>query len=306
VRIFTGAPLPSGADAVVMQEDCTYDAGRVEISAAVQPGENLRVRGCVRTAGERIAEAGTRIGAAEVMALASVGCVQPLCRARPRVAVFSTGDELVPPQEIPGPYQLRDSNRMALEALVLQNGGDTVISACLPDDPEAVRRALRSGGECDLILTSGGVSVGDRDCIRPAVEELGEISLWRISIKPGKPLAFGSVGTALFMGLPGNPLSTIITFELFARPLLWALQGSTRFTRKRVQGTLAQPVAHRPGRTEYLAVRAEWHHNRWSFSPLGGRGSGDTAAMVGADALAVIPADAEDMPAGSHVEAILL
>ena len=234
-RIFTGAMIPAGADAVVMQEQCTLDGDMVTVSHSPLSGEWIRRQGEDICAGATILEAGTRLRAQELGLAASVGLASLPVWRQLRVAVFFTGDELAMPGEELRPGAIYNSNRFLLTGL-LQNLGCTITDyGIVPDSLEATRRTLREAAkEHDLIITSGGVSVGEEDYIRPAVEAEGRLNMWQIAVKPGKPLAFGEVnrtdGTAFFLGLPGNPVSSFVTFLLFVRPFILRLQGVQNVT----------------------------------------------------------------------------
>nr|WP_315466045.1 gephyrin-like molybdotransferase Glp [uncultured Rhodoferax sp.] len=236
-RIFTGAPVPPGADAVVMQEDCTpVHEGRqgepatVRINTMAVPGQNIRRAGEDVHAGQCVLTAGTRLGPAELGMAASIGLADLCVTRKPRVALFSTGDELVmpgtvAPQDLP-PGAIYNSNRFVLLNLLRRMGCDVQDLGVVPDKREATVAALQqAAGGSDLILTSGGVSVGDEDHIKPAVQSLGSLDLWQIAIKPGKPFAYGRIGASHFIGLPGNPVSSFVTFLLLVRPFLLRLQG---------------------------------------------------------------------------------
>jgi molybdopterin molybdotransferase len=234
-RIFTGALIPEGADAVVMQEQCEAqpDSDRVVIRHAPQPGEWIRRRGEDVREGSVILSAGTRLRSQELGLAASVGLATLPVKRRVRVAVFFTGDELAMPGEPLKPGSIYNSNRFTLRGLLENFGCEFTDFGIVPDSLDATRATLREAGRAhDLIITSGGVSVGEEDHIKPAVEAEGELNMWQIAVKPGKPLAFGSVrrdggGDAFFIGLPGNPVSSFVTFLLFVRPFLLRLQGVT-------------------------------------------------------------------------------
>jgi molybdopterin molybdotransferase len=234
-RIFTGALIPEGADAVVMQEQCEAQPGSdlVVIRHAPQPGEWIRVRGEDVKEGSVILTAGTRLRSQELGLAASVGLAMLPVKRRVRVAVFFTGDELAMPGEPLKPGSIYNSNRFTLRGLLENFGCEFTDFGIVPDSLEATRATLREAARAhDLIITSGGVSVGEEDHIKPAVEAEGELNMWQIAVKPGKPLAFGSVrregeGSAFFLGLPGNPVSSFVTFLLFVRPFLLRLQGVT-------------------------------------------------------------------------------
>ncbi|WP_425285641.1 molybdopterin-binding protein [Acidovorax soli] len=260
-RIFTGAPVPAGADAILMQEDCEALAdGRVRVNAVPRPGQWIRRAGEDITRGAVVLQAGTRLTPAELGLAASIGLAQLQVARRPRVALFSTGDELVMPGDVP-PEQMRpgaiyNSNRFFLRAMLLRLGCEVSDFGIVPDRRDATIAALRQASNAhDLILTSGGVSVGEEDHIKPAVESLGTLDLWQIAMKPGKPFAYGRVGAAHFMGLPGNPVSSFLTFALLVRPFVLRLQG--------VQDVAPQSMAVRADftwpkadkRREFLRVR---------------------------------------------------
>ena len=267
-RIFTGAPVPPGADAVLMQEDCeALEDGRVRANAVPQSGQWIRRAGEDITQGAVVLHAGTRLSPAELGLAASIGLAQLQVARRPRVALFSTGDELVMPGDVP-PAQMRpgaiyNSNRFFLRAMLLRLGCEVTDLGIVPDQREATIAALRSASSGhDLILTSGGVSVGEEDHIKPAVEALGELVLWQIAMKPGKPFAYGRIqrgegteGSAHFMGLPGNPVSSFLTFALLVRPFLLRLQGVQDVAPKTVavRADFTQPKADK--RREFLRVR---------------------------------------------------
>ena len=269
-RIFTGAPLPPGADAIVMQEDCTVlDDGRVRFDAVPQPGQFVRRAGQDIALGSTALQAGLRLTPAALGLAASLGLAQLPVARRPRVALFSTGDELalpgsIAPQDLP-PGHIFNSNRYVLASLLQRWGCEVVDGGILLDDRAATHAALaQAAQDCDLLVTSAGVSVGEEDHVRPVVEQLGALSLWKIAMKPGKPFAFGHVrrsggdpaaGRAHFIGLPGNPVSSLITALVLLRPFVLALQGAS----------VVQPPAHwltadfeitqRDSRREFLRAR---------------------------------------------------
>jgi molybdopterin molybdotransferase len=235
-RIFTGAPVPEGADAIVMQEDTeTLADGTARVLRAPQPGQWIRRSGEDVTRGDAVLRAGQRLSPAEMGLAASIGLAELPVAARPRVALFSTGDELVMPGTVAPqamkPGAIYNSNRFFLRAMLQRLGCEVSDLGIVPDQREATVQALHeaSAGH-DLILTSGGVSVGEEDHIKPAVQALGTLDLWQIAIKPGKPFAYGRVGAAHFIGLPGNPVSSFVTFALLVRPFLLQLQGATALT----------------------------------------------------------------------------
>ena len=225
-RIFTGAPIPPGADAVVMQENCTVEEAHVVVNYSPKSGASIRRAGEDILAGAMILSAGTRLGPGEMGLAASVGLAHLPVYRKLRVATFYTGDELVMPGDVLKPGQIYNSNRYALAGLLESMGCDQTDLGIVPDNLEATVKVLRQAAEhADLIITSGGVSVGEEDHVKAAVQQVGKLDMWRIAMKPGKPLAFGSVGKADFIGLPGNPVSTFVTFCLFVRPFILRRQG---------------------------------------------------------------------------------
>lgn len=228
-RIFTGAPVPAGADAVVIQEFCTVDADHVVVCRVPEAGANIRRAGEDTRKGDQLLPAGTRLGPQHLGLVASVGVAQLTVRRRMKVALFSSGDELVMPGQPLGPGQIYNSNEFTLEGLLRNIGCDLVKMGIVEDTYEATCEALRQAAQqADLIMTSGGVSVGEEDHIKPAVEALGSLDLWKIAIRPGKPLAFGHIGDVPFIGTPGNPVSLFVTYCLFARPFILKSLGVTQ------------------------------------------------------------------------------
>lgn len=264
-RIFTGAPVPEGADAIVMQEDCeALDGDRVRVNAVPAQGQWIRRAGEDITRGAEVLAAGTRLTPAELGLAASIGLGTLQVARRPRVALFSTGDELVMPGDVP-PAQMKpgaiyNSNRFFLRAMLLRLGCEVSDLGIVPDRREATVAALREAAQGhDLILTSGGVSVGEEDHIKPAVERLGTLQLWQIAMKPGKPFAYGQIphagGSAHFMGLPGNPVSSFVTFGLLVRPFLLRLQGVRDVAPKAIAATAGFNWPRADKRREFLRVR---------------------------------------------------
>ena len=268
-RIFTGAPVPPGADAVVMQEDCTVlpptegaasDAPAIQVNTRPSLGQNIRRAGEDVARGDRVLARGQRLGPAELGLAASIGMATLAVARRPRVALFSTGDELVMPGTVApqdmAPGAIYNSNRFFLAALLRRMGCIVTDMGIVPDQREATVRALREAAQShDVILTSGGVSVGEEDHIKPAVEALGTLDLWQIAIKPGKPFAYGRIGEAHFLGLPGNPVSSYVTFLVLVRPFLLQLQGMPDVAMKTVAARADFTWAKADKRREFLRVR---------------------------------------------------
>lgn len=260
-RIFTGATLPVGADVVVMQEDCeALDGGQVRVNAVPVAGQWVRRAGEDIALGATVLRAGTRLSPAHLGLAASIGLAALQVAHRPRVALFSTGDELVMPGDVPpaqmAPGSIYNSNRFFLNTLLQRLGCTMTDLGIVPDQREATLEALRQAAEGhDLILTSGGVSVGEEDHIRPAVQALGRLDLWQIGMKPGKPFAYGKVGAAHFMGLPGNPVSSFMTFLVLVRPFLLRLQGVAEVAPRALQATAGFDWPRADKRREFLRVR---------------------------------------------------
>ena len=257
-RIFTGAPVPEGADCVEMQENAeVLDDQRVRFTNVLQVGQNIRAQGQETTVGETVLDAGTRLGPIELGLAASLGCAQLEVVRKVRVAVFSTGDELIEPGQALGPGQIYNSNRVLLCGWLQRLGCEVVDAGILPDDLPTTRQRLAELGDVDLILSTGGVSVGEADFLGIALREEGELALWKLAIKPGKPLTFGHFRAVPVIGLPGNPASTLVTFALLARPYLLRRQGVQAVRPLQFQ-VPAGFVWSKPGnRREYLRGRLE-------------------------------------------------
>lgn len=255
-RIFTGAPVPPGADAVVMQEDCTAAGDRVQINRQPKPGEHIRRVGEDIRSGDIILAAGTRLDAAAMGLAASVGLAALPVYRRLKVASFSTGDELVQPGTALGAGQIYNSNRYTLAGLVQGLGCEWLDLGSVPDTLTATLEALQHAAAlADVVITSGGVSVGEEDHVKAAVEQLGKIDMWKVAMKPGKPLVYGRVGEADFIGLPGNPVSTFVTFVLFARPFLLRRMGAVDVLPKTYRVKAAFDWAKPGERREFLRAR---------------------------------------------------
>jgi molybdopterin molybdotransferase len=257
-RIFTGAPIPAGADAVVMQEDCAQEGDEVVVKKVPARGEWIRLVGSDIRSGGEVLPAGLRLRPQDTGLAASVGIAALPVHRRVRVGLFFTGDELVMPGDPLPPGRIYNSNRFTLNGLANTFGCEVRDYGIVPDSLEATRAALRrAAAECDLIVTSGGVSVGDADFVKPAVEAEGELLMWRIAMKPGRPLAFGRVGKAAFIGLPGNPVSSFVTFLIFVRPFLLKLEGIDRVFPRTVSARADFDWSDPDTRREFL--RARWN-----------------------------------------------
>ena len=305
-RILTGAPMPGGADAVVPQEDVGRESGLVLVSRAVERGAFVRPRGEDIVSGETAIESGTVLRPAALGVLAALG--RPVVRVyqRPRVAILSTGDELVDLDTVPGPGQIANSNTYTLAALVREAGGIPVVLGIARDAPEDLKERFGWGTAADVLVSSAGVSVGDRDLVRDVMAALGaELDFWKVSMRPGKPLTFGRLGGRPFFGLPGNPVSSMVTFELFVRPTLRKMGGHAALQRPRLRARALEAIDNPGARRGYLRVRLVPEGAHIRATPTGEQGSAILRSMLLADGLAVVPPDTRVAP-GQEVEVILL
>lgn len=282
-RIFTGAQVPPGADAVVMQEHTELVEERLRVTEPVRPGQHVRLRGEDVKAGSVVLPAGTRLDAVSLGLAATAGAATLELVRRPRVALFSTGDELVMPGEPLPPGAIYNSNRFTLRALLEGLGCEVLDLGIVPDRLDATRAALRdAAARADVILTSGGVSVGEEDHLRPAVQAEGRLDLWAIAIKPGKPFAYGKVGPAHFIGLPGNPVSSLVTFLVLVRPFLLKLQGATRLVPRGYSIPAGFDWPRPDRRREFLRVRLD---EASGLALFGNQSSGVLTSAFWADGL---------------------
>jgi molybdopterin molybdotransferase len=314
-RIMTGAPMPPGADAIVPIEatDDSRSVGgapppaTVSILKAVAPGANVRLPGEDARAGEVALAAGHVVRPASVGLIAALGLQQARVVRQPRVAVLSTGDELVEPGQPLGPGQIRDSNSHALAALVQAYGGQAIRLGRAADQVEAVRQRLAEARDAgaDLILSSAGVSVGAFDVVRRALALDGRLEFWRVNMRPGKPVAFGRVHGIPFMGLPGNPVSAIVTFEVFARPAILKMGGRTHLDKAQLPVRLAEAVVS-DGRESYLRAVVQRYDGGYTARLTGSQGSNLITSLTRANALLVVPAGVRQAPAGATLTAWML
>lgn len=308
IRIMTGAPIPVGADTVVPFEHTRPDGEWVEVLRETRPGANVREAGEDVRAGQVVLTPGRVLRPQEIGMLAALGRTEVAVIRRPRVAILATGDEVVPPWETPGPGQIRDANSYTVAAQVRKYGGVPLILGVARDEEalvqEGVRRALAE--QADLIVTSGGVSIGDFDLVKQVLAAEGEMRFWSLNMKPGRPLAFGVIGGVPLVGLPGNPVSAMIATELFVRPALLKMQGFTAWPWPELRARLTDPIVRKDGRRHYLRVRLRETPEGWEATLTGDQGSGILSSLVQADGLAVIPEDADHLPAGAEVRVLLL
>ena len=307
IAISTGAMVPDGADSVVRVEDTSTRNGRIEVSVEVEPGNNVRRSGDDIKPGAPVLRRGTTIGAAELGVLASVGTGEVSCARRPRTRVLTTGDELLEPGDAMRPGGVRNSNAYSIPALALGAGAEVVAVETVRDDPAATQAAIEAALQGDLAVISGGVSVGEHDLVKAALDALGvEQVFWRVALKPGKPTWFGMApGGALVFGLPGNPVSAMVTFLLFVRPAIRALLGAGQRT-ERVFAIVDENLPKPPGRAHAVRCSLELRDDGWHARPTGDQDSHVLTSMLGADALAIVPTEGDAPLAGERVEIELL
>jgi molybdopterin molybdotransferase len=306
IRIMTGAPIPAGLDTVVIQEDVTVEGSNVTLPAS-PVGDNIRRAGEDIAAGEIAVRSGERLGPAELGLLAALGFKQvPVARA-PRVAMIATGDELVGVGDSPGPSQIVDSSAHTLGAMIPLCGGIASYIGIAKDDPITMAALIASAMDHDVVITTGGVSVGDRDHVRAALKAAGvELELWKVAMKPGKPFSFGLNGNVPVFGLPGNPVSTFVAFELFVRPALLAMQGATVTQRPKAPVHLIRGYRKAPGRTHFIRAKVVRNGEYLIAHPHPKQGSAILSSLVGCNALVELPAEASEILPSSNVQAILL
>ena len=313
--IMTGAPVPKGADAVVMVEYSSQSGGRVEISRGATPGENVVLRGAEAQMGCVLLARGERLAEASIALAASAGKSRLQVFRRPRVAVLTTGDEIVDVAATPGPTQIRNSNSYSLAVQILKAGGQPVLLPIAPDEPQALRRLIEMGLKSDLLLMTGGVSMGRYDLVEQVLSELqAEFFFTGAKIQPGRPVVFGKCGAenpfreqpvTYFFGLPGNPVSTMVTFELFARPLLHALAGQTLRKRQFLHARLKTEIRVKTGLTRFLPAMLSGEFQNSEVELVTWQGSGDVAATARANCYIVIPPDRERIAAGEWTAVML-
>ena len=306
MRIFTGAPLPAGADTIVMQEDVAHEGGRTRFPADTKPGKHVRRRGEDFRAGELLYEPGRRLSAYDLALLSTAGVAQIPVATRPRVLVVATGDELVAPGQALKPGQIYESNRLStllqLEAL----GAEAVDGGTVRDDPAALRALLKGAGDYDFIVTSGGASVGDHDLVKQVFAEIGEISFWKAKIKPGKPVAFGRLGERThFFALPGNPVSSLVTFKLFVEPALYAWHHSSQPVLE-LPAIATNRFQRKPGRMEFLRARLYSENGELKAECLKGQGSHMLGTMRHTNGFIRLDEDSAGFEPGARVAVLPL
>ena len=307
VKLFTGSVIPPGADTVVRVEDTEAQDGAVVVRVAPARGANVRAAGEDIARGDVVVRAGTPLAPADLGVLASVGRATVVVYRRPRVAILSTGTELVEVDEVPGPAQVVNSNAYTLAAAVREAGGEPLVLPLVRDRPEEIAARLAEALRTDVVLTSGGVSVGDLDLVKDALAASGvEQVFWQVAQKPGKPLAFGRAGTRLVFGLPGNPVSALVCFYVYVRPALRRLQGHRRIHLPVVHATLARATRKARGLTEFLRVRLADAADGPVATPVASQSSGVLTGLGGGAALLVGPRELDELPAGTRLPAIVL
>lgn len=304
VRIMTGATIPAGSDSVVMQEQVKVDGDIIEIGAACKRGQNIRLVGEDIVQGAVVLAQGQRINAAEMGLLASLGFAEITVFRKLKIAIFSTGDELIQPGKRLASGQIYDSNRFTLIGLLTELGAEILDMGNIRDDKDAVREALKkASSQADVIITSGGVSVGDADYIKELLDELGEVVFWKLAMKPGRPLAYGKVGKCHFFGLPGNPVAVMVTFLQFVRNALWELMGQHPKPVFSFQAICTTPIKKAAGRTEFQrGILTQGTDGIWQVQTTGEQGSGILSSMSRANCFIVLPVEQGNVDKGSVVQ----
>jgi len=306
MRIFTGAPLPEGADTVVMQEDVERTGDRARFPAGTRTGNQVRRRGEDFRSGDTLYMPGHRLRPYDLALLSAAGLPGVSVAVKPRVLVVATGNELVPPGQPLAPGQIYESNRLATLLLLEAHGADAIDGGTVRDDPVTLRTLLAGVDEYDFVITSGGASVGDHDLVKQVFAEIGEISFWKARIKPGKPVAFGQIGTRThFFALPGNPVSSLVTFKLFVEPALYAWhRGQAPW--QELPAIVVNSFQRSPGRMEFLRARLRSHTGALEAECLAGQGSHQLSPLRHTNGFIVIDEDSTGFSAGEPVKAVLL
>jgi molybdopterin molybdotransferase len=306
IQIATGAPIPAGADTIVPIENCELAGEVVRILAGSPEGRHVRPAGEDVRSGDALVPAGRRLQAPELGLLATAGVSHPLVHPRPRVVVVSTGDELVPPTQAPDFGQIRDANAYTLFAALREAGAVPTLAGIVRDDVDALKDAVLAHlVQADAFVSSGGVSVGERDVVKAAFFRRGELDFYRVAMQPGMPQGFGLVEGKPYFGLPGNPVSVFVSFEVFIRPALMKMMGRRNLFRPEITARLERPVSGPRGKLQFARVRVKRTATGWVASPTGARGSNLLATVTRANGLAMVPAGVETADAGAEVRVML-
>ncbi len=307
VRIMTGAPTPAGCDAIVPIEETEENDGKVTMTGKVKRGDHLRVRGEDVSQGDLVITAGTVLRPAEINMLASFGYQTVSVFRRPKIAILSTGDELVEPGDEIGPGQIINSNTYSLAAAVKEIGGEPILLGIARDDRASLTEKISTGLEADGLITSAGVSMGDRDLVCEVLQMLGvERQFWKVDIKPGRPTAFGLKDGKPIFSLPGNPVSSMITFEEFIRPALLKMMGHQRVIKPFIKAIMQETINKKPGRVQFLRVRVVNDGEQLLASSSGDQNTGIVRTLLRANGIAVLPTDREQIMAGEEVNVQLI
>ncbi len=303
MKIMTGAPLPSGADAVVKVEDTEPDDGGVRILASVHEGTAVRMAGGDVAAGTIVVSPGTRLGPAHLGMLASFGVAAPMVRRRPLVAIMSTGAEVMPVDMPLRPGAIHDSNRPLLRSLLTELGADILDLGIVGDDADELREAFtKAASNADVVVSSGGVSMGEYDYVKHVLGELGTVEFWKVAMQPAKPFAFGSIDETPLFGLPGNPVSVVVAFEQFLRPGLLAMMGARELFRPRVTARATEDIESDPAKTVFLRGAARLVGDHWDVAGSGGQSSNVLSALAAANCFVVVPEGVAHIASGQDVE----
>lgn len=306
VQIMTGAPVPPEADAVVMIEYTSRDKELVGFQQPATKGQNIVLAGSEATKEQPLVHAGTRLGYAELGVAAQIGATQLRCAKKPRVAILSTGDEVVPIDATPGHFQIRNSNSVSLAAQVRGAGGDPVVLGNAADRIESLGNKIQQGLQEDLLVLSGGVSMGKYDLVEDVLKSLGSTFYFdAVAIRPGKPAVFAMCNEKPVFGLPGNPISTMVTFELFVVPAIDLLSGAPARPLPFLEASLAEAMKEKPGMTHFLPARVQFDSGEAHVKPLPWKGSGDTVAMAKANCFLVVGSDIQSLAAGENVNVLM-
>jgi molybdopterin molybdotransferase len=301
LRIMTGAPMPAGADTVYPQEVVERSGERVRIGTLAK-GANVRLRGEDVEAGAIVVEAGTVLRPQEIGLVTSLGAWQVMVRRKPRVALMSTGDEVAEPGTVRRPGQIYDANRFTLRGSIEQCGGEVIDLGIVPDDRATLRaRLAEAAAGADVVVSSGGVSVGVYDLVKEVLGEIGAIDFWQVAMQPGRPLAFGSIAGTAFFGLPGNPVASLLSFMLFVRPVIYKLAGRRALFPESWQARALEPMPKKVGRTEYKRGILRFTGSAWEVRTTGPQGSGILSSMVAGNCLIVLDETRGDVAAGELV-----